>query len=36
MADTTLRLWHLGSYPYGWEDAGRGVERFETYHFEVE
>lgn len=21
-ADTTIRLWHIGNYPYGWEDAG--------------
>lgn len=34
-ADTTIRLWHVGNYPYGWEDAGRDVERFSdyTYHF---
>jgi hypothetical protein len=25
MADTTIRLWHFGTYGYGWEDAG--VER---------
>lgn len=36
MADTTIRLWHIGSYKYGWEEAGRDVERFAnyTYHFE--
>src|SRR5262249_9290844 len=22
MADTTIRLWHIGTYRYGWEDAG--------------
>ena len=33
MADTTIRLWHIGSYPYGWEDAGREVQRFENYTY---
>ncbi|MEO8498622.1 MAG: class I SAM-dependent methyltransferase, partial [Planctomycetota bacterium] len=35
LADTTIRLWHVGNYQYGWEDAGREVTRFEdyTYHF---
>ena len=28
MADTTIRLWHVGTYSYGWEDAGRQMERF--------
>jgi hypothetical protein len=31
MADTAIRLWHVGSYSYGWEDAGRGPERFGSY-----
>ena len=31
MADTAIRLWHVGSYSYGWEDAGKGPERFGTY-----
>jgi len=36
IADTTIRLWHVGSYQYGWEDAGRDVERFAnyTYHYD--
>ncbi len=29
MADTTIRLWHVGEYAYGWEDAG--TER-QLYH----
>ena len=35
MADTSIRLWHIGSYRYGWEDAGRDVVRFanHTHHF---
>jgi len=33
MADTTIRLWHIGSYPFGWEDAGGNVERFADYKY---
>jgi hypothetical protein len=35
LADTTIRLWHVGSYRYGWEDAGRDVERFSDYSFHI-
>ena len=35
MADTTIRLWHIGNYSYGWEDAGSGVKRFGTYRFRL-
>jgi hypothetical protein len=35
MADTTIRLWHHGSYGYSWEDAGKDKERYETFYFEV-
>jgi hypothetical protein len=31
MADTTIRLWHIGSQAYGWEDAGMERERFDTF-----
>jgi hypothetical protein len=31
MADTTIRLWHVGTRTYGWEDAGTEPERFETF-----
>lgn len=31
MADTTIRLWHVGTYSYGWEDAGTERERFGTF-----
>jgi hypothetical protein len=31
IADTTIRLWHIGPYRYGYEDAGNGVERVATY-----
>ena len=28
MADLTIRLWHVGSYRFSWEDAGNDKERF--------
>lgn len=31
MADTTIRLWHVGTRAYGWEDAGRELERYDTF-----
>jgi hypothetical protein len=34
-ADTTLRLQHLGTYGYSWEDAGGGVERYESYRLNL-
>jgi hypothetical protein len=36
MVDTTIRLWRVGTYGYGWEEAGSDPERFHTYHFNVE
>jgi hypothetical protein len=35
MADTSLRLWHVGSYRYGWEDAGSDKPRYGTYTFHM-
>lgn len=35
MADTTIRLWHIGSRQFGWEDAGSDVPRFGTYKFQL-
>jgi len=35
MADTSIRLWHVGSYSFGWEDAGREIQRFTDYTFHV-
>jgi hypothetical protein len=35
MADTTIRLWHVGPYRFGWEDAGRPVARFRNFTFQV-
>jgi hypothetical protein len=36
MADTSIRLWHMGMYPYGWEDAGAESPRHPTYRIEIE
>lgn len=33
IADTTIRLWHVGLYRYGWEDGGSTKERFQDYTF---
>jgi hypothetical protein len=35
MADSTLRLLHIGSYDFGWEDAGRRVTRFASFRFHL-
>jgi predicted O-methyltransferase YrrM len=34
-ADTRIRLWHVGSYRYGWEDAGGSKERYIDYTFHL-
>jgi hypothetical protein len=31
MADTTIRLTHVGRYGYSWEDAGSEIPRFASY-----
>jgi hypothetical protein len=31
IADTSIRLWHIGMYRYGYEDAGHEVPRAATY-----
>jgi len=36
MADAGIRLWRVGSYGYGWEEAGSDSERFDTYYFHIE
>jgi len=36
MADTTIRLWHHGSYPYGWEDAGIAPGRYGTFDLRLD
>lgn len=30
-ADTSIRLWHIGNYRYGWEDAGMDRPRFTNF-----
>lgn len=35
MADTTIRLFHIGSYSFGWEDAGRRIPRYSSYKFHL-
>ena len=35
MADTRIRLWHVGMYRYSWEDAGSTKERFADYTFHL-
>jgi predicted O-methyltransferase YrrM len=30
-ADTSIRLWHIGPYRYGWEDAGVEPQRYATF-----
>ena len=35
LADTSIRLWHLGHYAYGWEDAGTAPGRYETFHLKL-
>ncbi|MBX9583139.1 MAG: hypothetical protein K2X87_22760 [Gemmataceae bacterium] len=35
MADTAVRLWHVGAYRYGWEDAGRTPDRYADYVFHL-
>ena len=34
MADTSIRLWHIGEYAYGWEDAGLEWPRHDSFKFE--
>ena len=36
MADTTIRLWHIGMYRYGYEDAGDSVARVATCNVSIE
>jgi hypothetical protein len=31
MADTSIRLWHIGDYRYGWEDAARRMPRYTDF-----
>ncbi len=36
VADTTIRLQHIGPYGYGWEDVGGGISRFASYTLKFE
>ena len=36
IADTTIRLWHVGDYGYSWEDAGIDRPRFADFDFGFE
>ena len=31
--DMRMRLYHMGMYPFSWEDAGKPVERYRSYRF---
>ena len=33
LADTAVRVWHVGNYAYTWEDAGTDRKRFATFHY---
>jgi hypothetical protein len=33
LADTAVRVWHVGNYAYSWEDAGMDRQRFSTFHY---
>ncbi len=33
LADTSVRVWHVGNYAYSWEDAGMDRQRFATFHY---
>jgi hypothetical protein len=35
MADPTIRLWHVGTYRFSWEDAGSTAERFAHYTYYI-
>ena len=35
LADTRIGLWHVGTYRYGWEDAGSSTQRYGNYIFHL-
>ena len=35
VADTKIRLQHMGRYAYQWEDAGRRLTRYPNYRLDV-
>ena len=36
MADTTIRLWHVGHYPYGWEGSRLKRKRTSSFALHLE
>lgn len=36
LADTTIRLWHIGKQRYGWEDAGIDRQRYPAFTLHLE
>ena len=36
MADTAIRLWHIGKHRYGWEDAGVDRQRYPAFTLHLE
>jgi hypothetical protein len=36
MADTRVRLDHVGKHNYSWEDAGSEKPRYATYNFNIQ
>jgi hypothetical protein len=35
VADTSIRLFHVGNYIFGWEEAGTDVYRFRSYQYHL-
>ncbi len=35
MADTSIRLWHYGRHPFGWEEAGIDPQRHPTFTYRL-
>jgi Sulfotransferase domain len=36
LADTSIRLWHIGKHRYGWEDAGVDRQRYPAFTLHLE
>ncbi len=36
IADTSIRLWHLGTYAYGWEESGNDCQRSASFTLHVQ
>jgi hypothetical protein len=35
LADSSVRLWRQGTYPYGWEEAGIAPTRYSAFHLNL-